>query len=151
MKIEADGRTIDVAKCEDKINLVFGAGTHGAVNPKYKNAVVLTPEVTTYHGERVSTEGLHAKTMLIVSSIFHDFDCWKVDRKESQFAHVFGLIDLTLKMFDKKANVVWKHPETYLHPRYQVGLGDAAIMVDNYKRGKPLLNLGDFPIEKKPE
>jgi hypothetical protein len=41
--------------------------------------------------------------------------------------HLMGLIDLSLKFIDMKIPIVWKAPESYLHPGWQVALADLAI------------------------
>lgn len=41
--------------------------------------------------------------------------------------HLMGLIDMTLKLTDQGVPVVWIHPESHMHPGWQVALADLAI------------------------
>ena len=41
--------------------------------------------------------------------------------------HCAGLIDLSLKLCQLGVPFVWIHPESFLHPAAQCGLGDIAI------------------------
>jgi predicted ATPase len=45
--------------------------------------------------------------------------------------HLMGLIDLSLKFGDMGVQTVWVYPETFLHPGWQVALGDLLIYFMN--------------------
>lgn len=97
--------------------------------------VVLTPEVTTYHGVRV--QKLHDKTLELLRLVLPDV-VWPVDSSKRSYVlqHLIGLIDLTLKLKDSsvasKITIVWKRPEDGLHPKHQANLGDVVIRVQEY-------------------
>lgn len=93
----------------------------------------LTPEVTTYHGLRV--QSLHDDTLRIARMVIPSLE-WPLERSNRSYAvqHILGLIDLSLKVVDagKNVRVIWKYPESGLHPQHQLGLGDAIIAVRAY-------------------
>lgn len=112
---------------------------------KYKDSdvdarvVELTPEVTTYHGSRVNK--LHAKTLVLLQMVLPDVK-WPIDHSKRSYVvqHLLGLIDLTLKLADASAvsqlSVVWKYPESGLHPKHQACLGDVLINLQAYLQNK---------------
>ncbi len=97
--------------------------------------IELTPEVTTYHGERV--QRLHDKTLELLHLVLPDV-VWPVDGSKRSYVlrHLLGLIDLTLKLSDSstasRITIVWKRPEDGLHPKHQASLGDVVIRVQEY-------------------
>jgi len=102
---------------------------------EYPRRVRLDPEVTSYHAQRV--QKLHTRFE----------ECWRLFmanttpptpvgevtaeaiRKGGGMGaiHLMGLIDMSLKFADMKVPVVWVFPESFLHPGWQVGLGDLLI------------------------
>lgn len=116
------------------VNLIV-QGAESAVLPpiKYPGCVVLDPEATVYHAQRVQKLDPQFRKVW-------DFFQAGVEHKSSVEptpdnirkgnlggVHLMGLIDMTLKLMKLGKNVVWKYPETYLHPGWAVGLGDLAI------------------------
>jgi len=92
---------------------------------------------TTYHAERVQ----------VLHPLFPQF--WTVlweaaklpvpdpipDRLRQQgtgILHLMGLLDLSLKLFDQGVPLVWKHPESALHPRLQCALSDLLIALNQH-------------------
>src|SRR5689334_10132586 len=102
-----------------------------AVGPpiEYPGCMVLDPEATTYHGKRV--QKVHAEFGVawrhFMASCQNQPSNFPVTPDEirkggSGGIHLMGLIDLSLKFQDMKVSVVWRHPESFLHPAWQVGL-----------------------------
>lgn len=84
--------------------------------------VEITPEISVYHGERVKI--LHPKTLKLAKLVLNKE---QLEQPSPMRSHVIGLIDLTLKFQSLGAGVMWKHPETYLHPKAQLSLADVLI------------------------
>ncbi len=116
------------------VNLIF-QGAESAVLPpiQYPGCMVLDPMVTVYHAERVQKLDPQFRTVwdFFQSNVEHkssiDPTPDNIRKGNMGGIHLMGLIDLTLKLTKMGKNVVWKCPETYLHPGWAVGLGDLAI------------------------
>lgn len=100
----------------------------------------------------------------------HKFYEW-IQSEGSGSRHVFGLIDLTLKLTDAGVPIVWIHPESHLHPSAQLNLADLLLAFhDYYKTDEekqqeriadikremgykqpPALNKGEINLEKPPK
>ena len=50
------------------------------------------------------------------------------------FKHLIGLFELSLQFMLQRKKFGWKHPETYLHPKYQANLADALIAFSDPKQ-----------------
>ncbi len=107
----------------------------GAVGPPivYEGCFVISPEETIYHAERVHK--LHTQFCEVWSLFMRNVNSpSKIDPTPDNIRqggmggkHLMGLFDMTLKIQDKGVNVVWRAPESFLHPGWQVGLADVAI------------------------
>jgi hypothetical protein len=106
-----------------------------AVGPpiRYENCVVLSCQETLYHAERLQKP--HAQFREVWEYFMHGVNGpSKIDPTPDNIRqggmggkHLMGLFDMTLKLQDKGVTVVWRTPESFLHPGWQVGLGDVAI------------------------
>lgn len=108
-----------------------------AMGPRieYPKRVELDMQATTYHAERVQ------KLHIDFYEAWHVFmsnanpagpDLGPISPDElrkmgSGVLHLMGLIDMTLKFSDMGVSVVWKYPESCMHPGWQVALGDLAL------------------------
>lgn len=108
----------------------------------------LDPEACIYHAHRLQSEGherLDHYVKMITGRGLADFgDSWKdADRGCYEQSHLFGRLDITLKLFEvaakakKKISLFWVMPEAGLHPAWCCGLGDAIVrMGEEYDDGK---------------
>lgn len=47
---------------------------------------------------------------------------------------IMGYVDLTWKLWQRGHNVQWRYPESGLHPKHQLILGDVLILLDQARR-----------------
>ena len=118
------------------ITLVFPSPAMQLAPPiRYPNRLTITPEDTVYHARRV--QKLHPDFEIgwrlfmdmttPVMPVDYSIDPETIRGMYIGAIHLMGLIDITLKLRDLKVEVVWKFPETYMHPGWQVALADLVI------------------------
>jgi hypothetical protein len=117
-----------------QINLIYGSKEMGnALQLEYPGCMVLTPEYTKYHGDRV--QEWHPETERMFRLVFTEWgdECTPDSVRMAGEAAICcsALLDMTLKLGDLGVKVVWKYPEHMLHPGYQTGLADAAVQITN--------------------
>lgn len=122
-----------------KINVIAPAADfHERI--KYPGSIELLPEYTIYHASRC--EQLHQNISRFWQHVFpqQEIPVTLAERKQlgSGMLHVIGLLDMTLKLsaLHPCARIVWKYPESYLHPAAQLGLADALIDITKYFRSQ---------------
>lgn len=120
------------------INLIFSS-CHASMGPDYQypGRVVLDNTVTVYHAERV--QKLHAdfeqywrlffRATSPVVDVKYPITADEIRKMGMGARHLMGLIDMQLKFMDLKKPTVWRHPESYMHPGWAVGLGDLIIQL----------------------
>ena len=117
------------------VTLVVPAADMACHRIGYPGCVQLTTEVTVYHAERVRRlHGRFAEFWLAfmrntspATPVDYEVTADRIRQMGTGAVHLMGLIDMTLKLTDKAARVVWVYPESFLHPGWQVALGDLAI------------------------
>lgn len=117
------------------ITLICPSASASALKIEYPNRFALSSDVTTFHAQKV--QKLHIEFEKVwrffmantskPTPVDYDVTSDRIRQMGSGAIHLMGLIDLTLKLWDKKVPMVWVHPETFLHPAWQVALGDLAI------------------------
>lgn len=135
-KLESENNTqvIEIDP-EDALPLIFVSPDMATEDLKYEDpergVVELTPEVAIYHGERVQT--LHEKTLGLLQLVLPQIEQWPVSPRSRAVCQLVGYIDLTLKFQQMQVQkvVVWKYPESGLHPALQASMGDMVIQLDN--------------------
>ena len=125
------GTEHQIATDESKIHIVCKSAALSTEEITYKaedkETVVLDFETVVYHADRVNN--LHKRTEDEVRTIFPGFK-WPFPRPWTNAVRsVVGFVDMTLKIHDLKPNalLVWKHPETFLHPAECANLADLII------------------------
>lgn len=128
------------------LTLLLPSANMAMHNIEYPDRIPVDAVAIKYHADRV--DKLHPEFdkyyRLFMKSVSdpHDTDTIPTPAQFRQMGtgllHLMGLIDLALKMQDKNVPVVWKYPETSLHPGYQAGLGD--LFVAFMRRGEELDN-----------
>ncbi len=95
---------------------------------RYPGCVVLDSQATLHYAERVKVLDPEFWTVWRLF-LAHTSPPTPDDirRRGTGVRHVMGLIDMSLKLMRKGHNVVWRHPESHLHPGWAVALGDVAI------------------------
>jgi hypothetical protein len=111
--LEAEVRPITIICHPDNV---------GDVEPL--DRLVLDPETTLYHADRLSPGGRHAWTNELLELLFKQNP---PPSSSLAYRHALGLIDLTLKLQDMGVRVAWRYPETYLHPAAQLQLADVLL------------------------
>lgn len=128
-----------------KLTLIMPSANMAGSNIEYPNRFSISASDTIYHADRV--QKLHEE--------FYDYwqyfqrnvsDKARMEltkptpdefRRMGQGAkHVMGLIDMTLKIMDKGVPLVWKYPETFLHPAWAVSLGDLSLAFSERANGR---------------
>jgi len=120
------------------LNLVYGKELGATIQPQYKGATVIDHAAAMYHGKRVRR--LHADTLrlagLAISTAGMSQDAFcDGDNGDGQI-NIVGLIDMTLKLIDMSVPIVWRFPESGLHPSVQTGLGDVANIINKRIKAK---------------
>lgn len=109
------------------INLVFNT-THG--ESFYPDRFMIDPTATIEHFN--SMKEINPYTAAFFKLVVPDFDkpitIAVMQQAALGFRHVVGLFDLSLNMLLLKKPFGWKHPEAYIHPKYQGNLVDALIL-----------------------
>lgn len=111
---------------------------------EYPKRFPITADMTIYHAERC--ENWHVETwdcfFRLFKTAFQQIDeqtkqdfIRNIRSKGKEFLHGVGLIDMSLKLIDMGVPIVWKYPETYLHPAVCCELGDLSIYLA--QRGRP--------------
>lgn len=118
------------------ITLIVPA-TNMQVGPpiRYPKRMTLTPEDTVYHARRVKklhAEFEHGWRLFMANTtpplpVDYSVDPDTIRGMYIGAIHLMGLLDMSLKLSDLFVPVAWKFPETYMHPGWQVGLGDLVI------------------------
>jgi hypothetical protein len=135
-----DTQTLEIAQTNHEIevrlvNLIFKNANSAVEAPiKYTGCMELDPQASLYHGERVKKlhpQFLEAWNVFMSEvSVKSNIDPTPDNIRQGDMGgvHLMGLIDLTLKLQDvSNKRIVWKYPESFLHPGWQVGLGDLII------------------------
>lgn len=47
---------------------------------------------------------------------------------------IIGFVDMTWKLWQRGHSVQWRYPESGLHPKFQLVLGDVLILLDQERR-----------------
>ena len=132
------GRATHHVKAGKKITLVYRDPAAGRIEAP--GFVRLDPEACLYHAHRLQTAGhdrlCHYVQMVTGQPLDWYGTAWRgSNRGAYDQAHLFGRLDLTLKLFEiskaarKNLRLFWVLPESGLHPRWQLGLADAAIKI----------------------
>lgn len=115
------------------INLLYHDGTGEIINDR-DDTVTIDPVQTLVMADAVSAE--HWKELKHNLAFMHKFrmvfgDLGLADHPLQQHGkgvqHVVGLILLTDTAVSLGLNPFWRLPESYLHPKYQLGLGDLIV------------------------
>lgn len=104
---------------------------------KYEGTIPITMVSSLEHLKRLKS--FHEQTERFVRVVFPDYERvldleWTQKHEGTGFQHVAGRIDLTLRLQDFDAPMVWVHPESGLHPAAQLNLADAILLL--MERGK---------------
>jgi hypothetical protein len=115
------------------INLLFHDGTGEIINDR-DDAVTIDPVQTLVMADAVSAEqwGELKHNLAFMHKFRMVFgDLGLADHPLRQHGkgvqHVVGLILLTDTAIGMGLNPFWRLPESYLHPKYQLGLGDLIV------------------------
>lgn len=128
------------------VTLIFQSA-HSAMGPDIRytepKRVVLDMEATLHHARRV--KNLHrefeaAWRLFMENTTPHrevDYPVTpdRIREMGSGSLHLMGLIDMSLKFSDMGVPVVWKHPESCMHPGWQVALGDLVMWLSRRQSG----------------
>jgi hypothetical protein len=112
------------------ITVVFNVTQKDSIYPE---RVSITPEMTLEHFKSISE--IDPYTACLFKMVIDDyrFPVTKKQIEESVLAckHIIGLFSLHFKLTIEGKKVVWKYPESFLHPRYQGNLVDVMILMNN--------------------
>lgn len=124
-----EGRVIEEAVSkspEAKVHLIYGPDIGGA---EYENRFVVDSDVAKLQHEYLCEHPatIHSR----VSGYFFQIFGRMMPPVELITApgerNIIGSLDTILKLREQSIPCVWRFPETYLHPRYAVNLGDIVI------------------------
>jgi len=110
------------------VTVVFNASQRDIL---YDERVPITPEMTLKHFDEMdSIDPYSAVLFRIVVNDYH----YPVTKKNTQWLaakHLIGLFSLNFKLMLEGKKVVWKYPESFLHPRYQGNIAEVMILMAN--------------------
>jgi len=94
---------------------------------RYPGHVTLDLEACEYHIRLV--QKLHLEFQKFFSIVFPDVEISpeNIRQQSTGVLHVAGRVDMTLKLQDLDAPIVWQYPEAGLHPATQLQLADLMI------------------------
>lgn len=124
----------DKHKIETKpVTLVFNTCPDESA---YVERIMITPEMTLNHYN--SLKEIDPYTAKFFRIVIHDFP-YEVNKKNIDkcvkgFQHIVGLFSLSLSFFLQNVKFGWKHPESYLHPKYQGNIADALIIFSSKEK-----------------
>jgi len=110
-------------------------------NYKYPGCYVIDTDETRLQAEYLDDhlDKLHSEFETYWRIFFHRTNPrqepeWPITKQHIKDAgtggrHLIGLIDLLLKLQDVKLRIVVRHPESYMHPGWQIGLGNLFIQL----------------------
>ncbi len=144
IKIADDEHEIEVKP----ITMIFHNGDLPA-EIEYPERFAITPEMTIYHADRV--QKLHEefptfwREVHVQRRLDKEPQCGPIPDEIRKLGmghrHLMGLFDLSLKLTDQGVPLVWKYPETYLHPSFQAALADVVILLADYANRPDPLNV----------
>lgn len=113
---------------------------------EYDGSVVkITAEIAHYHADRCSDDGVDPRTLPLMEQMFFTGERirdhadnppparkWSAWPKTPATRHLFGLIEMSLKVGDLLP-LVWVNPEQHLHPAQACELGDVLLALTDVK------------------
>lgn len=134
---ELDARLMEAMARYGERPLTIVCKAPGVEDVTAKGFFLIDCEVARYHGSRIMLhakpeEHFHPETAAV---LHHVTEHGAFPLPSANYEQVMGFIDLTLKLQDQGVTAIqWRHPESGLHPRHQLGLGDVAVYLSK-RRG----------------
>lgn len=125
-KFDGDSHNIEVKP----VTLIFN-NTHG--ESEYPERVMITPEMTLDHFKSLQEINPYVACFFKLVMSDYKFRITKNQLEKSSMGckHLIGLFSLSIQMILEGKKFGWKYPETGLHPRNQMKLADALILLSN--------------------
>ena len=119
-----------------KLNLVIPGPNHPE-DINYGSKFVIDYDISRIHYEYlIRTRKYHKRTFAAARIVYHDINKDNWYNKGKGPRHLIGRIDLTLTLLDiDHPGIVWKYPETHIHPGYQAALSDVMMKIFLNKQG----------------
>lgn len=129
MKATFDGETRGLPDAP-RLSLVFNQ-THG--ESQYPGRVTITPEVSMAHYAIMGEPDAVTQALfrLVVADWHGPVSRKTLDAAQPVFRQVAGMFGMTVQAMAQRKPFAWKYPENGLHPRYQLNLADAAIILSS--------------------
>ena len=126
VKFNGDSHNIEVKP----VTLVFN-NTHG--ESEYPERVMISPEMTLEHFRNMQEINPYVACFFKLVMSDYKFRITKSQLEKSSMGcrHLIGLFSLSIQMILEGKKFGWKYPETGLHPRNQLKLADALILLSN--------------------
>lgn len=124
-------------KLDDKINLLFHDGTDDIHND-IDGVILIDPSITLATSDAINDdmwrslkhdEGFMHKFRLVFGDL--GLPDHSLKQHGTGVRHIVGLIVATDLVMQIGKSPFWKMPESYLHPKYQLGLGDLIVYYYN--------------------
>lgn len=118
------------------VTVLFNASQKDII---YNDRIQITPEMTLNHFEELDT--IDPYSAILFRIIVNDYS-YPVVKKNIQWMaakHLIGLFSLNFKFMIEGKKVVWKYPESFLHPKYQGNIADVMILMSNFEQFKKLI------------
>jgi hypothetical protein len=111
------------------INLIYKAKDYGRDIEYPKNVAVISPEDCELQAAWLLETGspMHSRVPGFVQDV-SGIDLALCSAWGSELKQLIGLLDITLKFMDEGVKkIVWRYPETFMHPAWQAELGDVLV------------------------
>lgn len=130
--------TVFIGKDEVKLKLapVTVVYSQAYKNTFYPDRVMIDPEMTIKHFNQLREISPFAAAFfkIVVPDYPEEITINSLKGAAPGLQHLIGLFELSLHFTLQRQKFGWKHPETYLHPKYQANLADALIAFSDPKK-----------------
>jgi hypothetical protein len=105
------------------INLLYKSADHPDID--VPGHIIIEPEHAKHHAANCTNVSAVAESILKEACEIHGST-----PPLTIYEQIIGYVDLTWKLWLRGHSVQWRYPESGLHPKHQLLLGDVLIMLD---------------------
>jgi len=118
------------------VTVVFNASQRDII---YDERISITPEMTLKHFDELDSIDPYSAVLFRV--VVHDYP-YPITKNNTQWMaakHLIGLFSLNFKFMIEGKKVVWKYPESFLHPKYQGNIAEVMILMADIEKFAKLI------------
>lgn len=112
------------------VTVIFNAAQK---DTHYLERISITPDMTLSYFSQLSTIDPYSSILfrMVVDDYHSPVTKKNIDGSPIAFKHLIGLFSLSFKLMIEGKKIVWKYPESFLHPKYQGNIADVMILMSN--------------------